>query len=408
MRALYISYDGMTDPLGESQVIPYLISLSKKGIEFTILSAEKKKNFLKRKNKISNLLHENHIKWNPISYHATPPVFSAIFDLFLLKSTAIKLHRKEKFHIVHCRSYIPAMAGLALKKKYGVKFVFDMRGFWADERVEGGVWNIGNPVFKKIYRFFKNWEKVLFSEADYTISLTEEGKKIIHSWKHISNQPIPIQVIPCCTDFTHFNRYNVDKIKRKKIVEELKLQNRIVLTYLGSVGTWYMLDEMLMFFKVFSKTYPNAVFLFITRDHEEQIINKANYFNIEKKKIIVRSAERKDVPTYLSVSDLAVFFIKPVFSKKASSPTKQGEIMGMGIPLVCNSNVGDVDSIIQNTGTGIAVSGFNTQSIEEAVQKFKDLKAIPKETIIAAGKQYYDLNKGVEKYYLVYKSVLND
>ncbi len=28
---LYISYDGMTDPLGQSQVLPYLKGLAKKG-----------------------------------------------------------------------------------------------------------------------------------------------------------------------------------------------------------------------------------------------------------------------------------------------------------------------------------------------------------------------------------------
>lgn len=408
MRVLYISYDGMTDPLGESQVIPYLTALSRKGVEFTILSAEKKKNFSKRKNNISRVLCENNIKWMPVKYHAKPPVFSAIYDLLALKSSAVKLHKNENFHIVHCRSYIPAMAGLALKKKYGVKFIFDMRGFWADERVEGGVWNIKNPLFKRIYRFFKQQETALLSKADYTISLTEEGKRIIHSWKCIDNQPIPIQVIPCCTDFNHFNRNNVNERKRKRINDELGLQDKTVLTYLGSLGTWYMLDEMLMFFKEFSKTYPNAVFLFITRDKESQIIKRAKSFGIESKSIIVRSAERRDVPTYLSLVDLAIFFIKPVFSKKASSPTKQGEIMGMGIPLVCNSNVGDVDSIIQNSGTGIAVSQFNQQAMEKAVKSFKDIKSIPKETIIAAGKQYYDLNNGVYKYYQVYTFVLND
>ena len=41
MRALYISYDGMTDPLGRSQVLPYLQGLSERGHEITLLSCEK-------------------------------------------------------------------------------------------------------------------------------------------------------------------------------------------------------------------------------------------------------------------------------------------------------------------------------------------------------------------------------
>ena len=39
---LYLSYDGMTDPLGQSQVLPYLAGLSKKGFRFHLISFENK------------------------------------------------------------------------------------------------------------------------------------------------------------------------------------------------------------------------------------------------------------------------------------------------------------------------------------------------------------------------------
>jgi hypothetical protein len=40
-RVLYISYNGMLDPLGQSQVIPYLKELSRAGVQFTLLSFER-------------------------------------------------------------------------------------------------------------------------------------------------------------------------------------------------------------------------------------------------------------------------------------------------------------------------------------------------------------------------------
>ena len=40
-RVLYVSYDGMTDPLGQSQVLPYILGLNKKGYQFTLVSFEK-------------------------------------------------------------------------------------------------------------------------------------------------------------------------------------------------------------------------------------------------------------------------------------------------------------------------------------------------------------------------------
>lgn len=48
-KILFISYDGMTDPLGQSQVIPYLQGLSKQGYEIFLLSCEKNKPFNKIK-----------------------------------------------------------------------------------------------------------------------------------------------------------------------------------------------------------------------------------------------------------------------------------------------------------------------------------------------------------------------
>ena len=41
-HVLYLSYDGMTDPLGQSQVLPYIIGLSQEGFQFTLISFEKK------------------------------------------------------------------------------------------------------------------------------------------------------------------------------------------------------------------------------------------------------------------------------------------------------------------------------------------------------------------------------
>ena len=61
---LYLTYDGLTDPLGRSQVLPYIIGLSKdKNLIFTIISFEKNKNFLSQKSTIESILNLNEINW---------------------------------------------------------------------------------------------------------------------------------------------------------------------------------------------------------------------------------------------------------------------------------------------------------------------------------------------------------
>jgi len=167
MKILFITYDGLTDPLGPSQIIPYLIGLSKKGHEFTIISCEKRNNFIKDKKYTGNLLEAHQIQWNPIKYIPSPPVISAFLNILKLMRTAKALHKHSKFDIIHCRSYIPALIGQSFKIKYQTKFVFEMIGFWADERFEGNIWNKNNWIYKQLYKYFKKKEM----EMDMHIAL---------------------------------------------------------------------------------------------------------------------------------------------------------------------------------------------------------------------------------------------
>ena len=130
---LFISYDGMTDPLGQSQVIPYLKGLTKYGYHFTILSCDKADKYRASKNYVENLLSGFPVNWVSIPYHKNPPVLSSVFDYFRLKQKAKQLHRQVHFDMVHTRPGVPTLVALWMKKKYGFRFMNDVRGFWADE-----------------------------------------------------------------------------------------------------------------------------------------------------------------------------------------------------------------------------------------------------------------------------------
>ena len=123
-KVLYISYDGMTDPLGQSQVLPYLVGLSKSGYRFTILSFEKKDRFDKYRKLIEEITSASNIKWVPLSFTSNPPIISKFYDAVRMRNKASSLYRDERFDMIHCRSYIAADIGLYLKKRYGVKFLF--------------------------------------------------------------------------------------------------------------------------------------------------------------------------------------------------------------------------------------------------------------------------------------------
>lgn len=402
-KVLYITYDGLTDPLGQSQILPYLIGLSKHGYAFTVLSFEKEARMTKEQANVNEFVRQAGIIWVPLPFTTRPPFLSKFYDAVQMRRKAVELQKRENFAMVHCRSYLSADVGLHLKKRFGVKFFFDMRGFWADEKKDGS-WNVANPLYKRIYRYYKNREAQYLRHADYIISLTHAGKKEMGRW-HSFNAAVPIQVIPCCADMDHFSL--TSDLEKQQSRSELGIASgRLVVSYLGSIGTWYMLDEMLDFFAVVKEQYPDALFLFLTHSDQSMIRQSVQAKQLNENDFIIREATRKEVPYLVKASDVNLSFIKPVYSKISSSPTKLGEVLSMGIPVISNSGVGDVKEIINATESGYVLDAFNAGEYRKAVLAMPALLKKDPKKIRTAAEQVYSLLRGVELYQQCYAKVL--
>jgi glycosyltransferase involved in cell wall biosynthesis len=279
-----------------------------------------------------------------------------------------------------------------------------MRGLWADEKVDAGAWRLENPIYKLVYRFFKKKEKEFFLNADHTISLTQRGKKEILSWDYMHGKIDNIEVIPCCADMDLFDYHTIEDEKKNQWKIKLGIGDTdFILSYLGSIGTWYMLEEMLDFFVVLRTKYANAKFLFITHDEHERIRTESFKRRVEQY-IIIRSAARENVPALLSLSNLSLFFIRPTYSKLASSPTKQAEIMAMGVPLVCNAGVGDTDTLVNKYEVGYVLKELTTQNYLSTVNEI-NLSQFDKSKLRAGAIDYASLNGGVSAYLSIYNKL---
>ncbi len=403
-NVLYISYDGMTDPLGQSQVLPYIFGLSKNGYVFHLISFEKPEKFALLKDHIQLLCDENNVSWHPLIYTKKPPLLSTIYDVWRMKNLALKLHKEHAFVLTHCRSYLSALVGLGMKNNQGVNFLFDMRGFWADERVDGKIWSLSNPIFRKVYNYFKRKETQFFLESDHIISLTFNGKSEICSWPNFNGLSDKIEVIPCCADLTKFDPDEIQEERRVALLEQLKiLPTQFILGYVGSIGTWYMLDEMLQAFAVLLTKRPDAVFLIVSGDQHDFILEQADKIGVPRSSIRIQSATHKDVSAYISLFNASAFFIRPTYSKKASSPTKQGELMSMGIPIICNAGVGDTDMVIKKYEAGIVL-----QELTPVIFSEINWDQIPFNKTLAqhGAQEFYGLETGVQRYLKVYEKII--
>jgi glycosyltransferase involved in cell wall biosynthesis len=324
------------------------------------------------------------------------------------------IHEKSPIDIIHCRSYQAASIGQRMQSRFNIPWLFDMRGFWADERVDGGIWKLSNPIFKFIYNFYKKKEIEFLIDAGAVISLTENGKEEILSWQSKQTTPralrekkLDISVIPCCVDTELFNPLTVSSETKAALQISLEIQpEQFVLGYVGSIGTWYMLPEMLDFFKILLITKPNAIFLFVSNEGDkvrEQALQKG----ISEDKIRVVSCLHSQVASYISLFTASIYFILPAYSKKASSPTKQAELMSMGIPVICNAGVGDSDLIVQKHNAGWVVENFTQENYELVVDAVNKSDFTEFKMISETCKSIFALEKGAEIFEKSYLRILD-
>jgi glycosyltransferase involved in cell wall biosynthesis len=342
----------------------------------------------------------------PIAYHKKPPVFSTVYDVIRLYRKAKKLHLQITFDMVHTRPGIPALIGLKMKKRFGIKFLNDIREFYADSRIDGGIWNSKSFLYKRIYHFFKQKENEAVEKSDGIVCLTYTAEKIIRQWAQYKKN-MPLTVIPCSVDMNLFDREKVNTIQKSKFKNELNIQESdFIISYLGSVGSWYLIDEMIRFFKIISDKIPAAKFLFISPGEHEVITLTAHKHGLLANKIMVKQATRKDIPALLSFSKYSVFFIKPCYSKQSSSPTKHGEIMAMGIPVITNDGVGDVANIVEKYQSGIVLKELNEKEFNSVANIINEGTTFDEHNIRTGALEYYSLTNAIEKYKNIYKKII--
>ncbi|MAY83393.1 MAG: hypothetical protein CMP59_04595 [Flavobacteriales bacterium] len=398
---LFISYDGLSDPLGQSQIIPYLAGLADE-FEISIVSCEKPDRLKKEKESIEAKLKTAGISWRYTMYRKKPTFFSTRLNLMGLKAKARVWNRHKMFNIIHCRSILAYMVGSKMKSPNN-KVIFDFRGFWAEERVDGGLWEKTNIIYYQIYHYFRKAQEKAYKKADAIVSLTKSAKAEI-----VKSHDIPkekITVVPCSADQSHF-------LPRAELVRstiELRMDLNIepsdmVIGYVGSLGTRYMLNEMLDCFKVILQSHPQSIFLIVTVSPLDELKQLLHEKDIESK-VIVTTSTYKSVPRYMSLMDIALYFIKSGNSGVAVSPTKQAEFLSMGIPIITNSGIGDSKEIIEGNKVGMVIDEFSDSAYANIASNIERLRSIPSEEIVKIARNKLSLKSGVKSYRSLYQSL---
>jgi glycosyltransferase involved in cell wall biosynthesis len=406
-RVLYISYNGMLDPLGQSQVLPYLRELAKKGVEFTLLSFERDFVFgtegIAEAKELEASLGADNIEWHWLRYHQRPSLPATIYDVLSGIRYAAKLVRRNKIEMVHARSHIPATIALALKKRFPIKMIFDVRGLMAEEYVDAEHWTKGSIP----YRLTKAMERRALAASDGVVTLTERIWPIVRDWNGLHGRNVTHEVVPCCADLELFKFCSEDRVRLRA---ELGLDDRFVIVYSGSIDGWYLTSEMADFFRAFTRKRSDAHCLWLSQGKHQRINTLMRERGIEPSRYTILASAPQDVPSYLSAGDAGLSFIKPCFSKLASSPTKNSEYLACGLPLIINAGIGDSDGLITQEGVGALVKEFTESEYARAIQTIEALlhdTHITRKRTRDVAERLFDVRvAGAERYSRLYEMVL--
>lgn len=389
----------MTDPLGQSQVIPYVKGLQANGHQMYLMSYEKPERYQQYKHTVEGLLIDTGVIWIPFTYHKRFSILATLYDLIIGFFYLSFFIPRKKIKLIHCRSYISSVLGLLFKVLYGRKFIFDMRGFWADERIEGG-------IFKKnwLYYFFKWLEKKFLQKADATISLTQAAIREMATWPYVTPDILKkIHHITTCCDIESYNK-----------TYELNMHrsfdpNNITFVYVGSIGPWHSFDEIKSFLTFTYSYLPQAKFKMIVqwgRELLEDFLKKSQW---DSQRFEILTLTHKEIPQALVGIDIGFFFIPPVYAKISSSPTKMGEMLAAGIPSITGHSIGDVDQLINTNKIGAILTTFdNTHyqvAIDNVLQQLNSNASNTKQQCLWVANDYFSLAKGIEHYNNIYQAI---
>jgi hypothetical protein len=355
-----VSYDGMGEPLGRSQVLTYLFRLA---VQFDVALVSFEKPDADRAALHAELASHG-IDWHPLRYHKRPPVLSTIL---------------ARADIVHVRSYVPALIAMLGRPATGGRFLFDIRGFWPEERVEGGIW----PADGVIFRIAKRCERWFFRSADAVVTLTQASVPRIRGI--MGDSAAPVRVVPTCAELSRFGQ-----------TAARPTGSRVL--WCGSIGTWYRFDL----------AAPLALALgmeleVLTRqtDLARQVLagHPAN----------VRTLAPADVPSEMCARDVGLSLCKNVPAMQAMAPTRFAEYMAAGMAVIVTEGLGDVERLVVEHRVGVVLRSEGEAGFAEAAQELAALLADPGlvDRCRALARERFDVETGAAAYAQLYRDLLD-
>jgi glycosyltransferase involved in cell wall biosynthesis len=332
---------------------------------------------------------EHAIRWLPHRYHHRPRLLATSWDFAIFVVIALREAIAIRADLIHARSYIPTFVAMLVGFLTGKPFIFDMRAFWPDEMVAAGRMAHESLLFRVI----KSLERLCLRRAAAVVSLTEVG---VAHMRHVYSPLLDntrFAVIPTCVDLERFQPAGPAP----------------GLTTIGSVGTvlsgWFRFSWLASFLRELCDAERTVRVRIITTEDETVIRRSLHEAGVPLTRLEVFGVSPSGVPQAVADLSAVAMFFETGVSKLGSCPTRMGEILATGRPVVANPGVGDVGDIIQRYRVGVLVEENTEESMRSAVAALKALLEDPElpARCRRAAEDWFSLEKGAATYAQIYR-----
>jgi glycosyltransferase involved in cell wall biosynthesis len=356
-RVLWIVQDGVLSGPGASQSVPYLVGLAGRGVHLHLLSFERRGNLADRPRaaEVRRRLGRAGVGWTPLPYGEGPGGPRTLVQVLRGVATGRGIVRREGIELVHARSYLPGLMATAI----GRPFLFDMRGMWPMERVDGGVWREGSLV----HRAGVGLEKRLLDRAAGVVALAHGAKE------HLPELRVPFRVIPTAVDLDRFRPGLAPPPGHEALAD------RDVYVVAGALGTWYRLDAMLDLLALAVARNDRAHVLLLTEEDATGAVAGLAARGVAPDRLTVTGVPHHEVPKWFSLAAGGILLIESAPSKRASAPTKLGEFLACGVPVVTTPRIGDSEELVTASRTGVVTADLSRAGLEAALDSLEALRA---------------------------------
>ena len=273
------------------------------------------------------------------------------FFSFAVSAFLIGLSVKTDLIVATSPQFFTAASGSWLSYFKRKPWVMEVRDLWPASIKKVGA--VDSGILLKIFYW---WEKRLYISAKHIVVVTHSFKK------EISSKGIDSEKISVITNGANLSLYKY-RPKNHVIIDQLRLNNKTIISYIGTLGMAHKLDFILHCVKKINN--PDFHFLFIGEGAER--VNLID-LKVELKLhnvTFLDPVEKQDVPEYLSITDISLITLSKADIFRTVIPSKIFESAAMQIPILLGVD-GESRKIIEIFNAGIF---FEPENEDDFIEK---------------------------------------